>query len=87
MHPRPIIKDPPFLELRPNQHNIARMARMVRLWGTSYLYQSPRAGMFTLAADEIEGWDDRLLAVFGRLSLRELETAISHELTPAPTEH
>lgn len=67
------MNDVPMLEVRINKKNIIRLAQLTRLWKRSYLYESPRQGFVTLAADEIEGWDTRLAAVFGPLKLKELK--------------
>ena len=72
---------PPYLEVRPTSSGLTKLAGLARLWQRAYLYRAEDAERVILAADELEGMQDRLMAVVANLTVREFQAFFAHELT------
>jgi len=70
----------PYIEVKPSGAGLTKLATLARIWQRSYLYESPANGRVILAADELEGLNDRLLAVMGNLTKSEIVAFLSNEL-------
>ena len=72
---------PPYLEVKPNGAGLTKLAGLARLWQRAYLYRARDVDRVILAADELEGMQDQLMAVVANLTRRELEAFFANEVT------